>query len=59
MVYLIVLCVVSMILNILSFKIILSKMVGTIHKKDDMVWIELQNENSLKASFGVVLIKKH
>lgn len=59
MVYLIILCVVSIILNILSFKIILSKMVGTIHKKDDMVWIELQNENSLKASFGVVLIKKH
>lgn len=57
--YLIVLCVVSVILNILSFKIILSKMVGTIHTKDDAVWIELQNEDSLKASFGIVLIKKH
>lgn len=59
MYYLIVLCVVSVILNILSFRIMLSKLVGTIHTKDDAVWIELQNENSLKASFGIVLIKKH
>ena len=53
-----IICVLSIILNIILFRVILSKYVGMIHTKDDVIWIELQSENSLDKRFGIVTIEK-
>ena len=50
--------ILSIILNIILLKIVLSSYVGLIHKKDGVVWIELSNEDSLNRIFGIVIIKK-
>lgn len=54
-----IICVLSIILNIILFRVILSKYVGMIHTKDDVIWIELQSENSLDKRFGIVTIEKN
>lgn len=51
--------ILSIILNIILLKIVLSSYVGLIHKKDGVVWIELSNENSLDRRYGVVAIEKY
>lgn len=54
-----IICVLSIILNIILFRVILSKYVGMIHTKDDVIWIEFQSENSLDKRFGIVTIEKN
>lgn len=54
-----IICVLSIILNIILFRVILSRYVGMIHTKDDVIWIELQSENSLDKRFGIVTIEKN
>lgn len=54
-----IICVLSIILNIILFRVILSKYVGMIHTKDNVIWIELQSENSLDKRFGIVTIEKN
>ena len=54
-----IICILSIILNAILFRVILSKYVGMIHTKDDVIWIELQSENSLDKRFGIVTIEKN
>lgn len=56
---LVIVCVLSIVLNIILFRVILSKYIGMIHTKDGVVWIELQSENSLDKRFGIVTIEKN
>ena len=50
--------ILSIILNIILLKIVLSSYIGLIHKKDGVVWIELSNKNSLNRRYGIVAIEK-
>lgn len=50
--------ILSIVLNIVLLRMILSSYVGLIHKKDGVVWIELSNENSLNRRYGIVAIEK-
>lgn len=50
--------ILSIILNIVLLRMILSSYVGLIHKKDGVIWIELSNENSLNHRYGIVTIEK-
>ena len=54
-----IICILSIILNAILFRVILSKYVGMIHTKDDVIWIELRSENSLDKRFGIVTIEKN
>lgn len=54
-----IICILSILLNAVLFRVILSKYVGMIHTKDDVIWIELQSENSLDKRFGIVTIEKN
>lgn len=54
-----IICTLSIFLNVVLFKVILSNYIGMIHTKDDVVWIELQSKNSLDKRFGIVTIEKN
>lgn len=51
--------ILSIILNIILLKIVLSSYVGIIHVNEEFTWMEFQSENSLNKKFGIVTITKH
>lgn len=54
-----IICILSILLNAVLFRVILSNYIGMIHTKDGVVWIELQSKNSLDKRFGIVTIEKN
>lgn len=51
--------ILSIILNIILLKIVLSSYIGIIHVNEEITWMEFQSENSLNKKFGIVTITKH